>query len=99
MGDRRCDSPSPSSIPHPLNFATFAFLLDETGGTLQAHDPGERIEAFRELAVADLPALAETLEHIPDTRDDEIDGSWRDWGRFRAVAHRVIYAALTSDED
>src|SRR4051812_34863038 len=50
-------SPSPS-----LSFATFAFLLDETGGTLQAHDPGERIESFRELAVADLPALATTLE-------------------------------------
>jgi hypothetical protein len=66
---------------------------------LQAHDPGERIEAFQELAVADLPNLAETLEHVPDTRDEEIDGSWRDWGRFRAVAHRVIYAALTSDAD
>jgi NAD+ diphosphatase len=82
----------PSPISH--SFATFAFLLDETGGTLQAHDPGERIETFRELAVAELPALAETLEHLPDTRDAEIDGSWRDWGRFRAVVHRVVYAAL-----
>jgi NAD+ diphosphatase len=84
----------PTAISH---FATFAFLLDEIGGALQAHDPGERIEAFRELAVADLPALAETLEHVPNTHDDEIDGSWRDWGHFRAVAHRVIYAALTSE--
>jgi 8-oxo-dGTP pyrophosphatase MutT (NUDIX family) len=80
---------------HPLSFATFAFLLDETGGTLQAHDPNERIEAFHELAVADLPALAEVLEHVPDTWDREIGGSWHDWGRFRAVAHRVVYAALT----
>ena len=86
----------PPPTPNPHSFATFAFLLDEIGGTLQAHDPGEQIEAFRELAVSDLPALAETLEQVPDTRDQEIDGSWRDWGRFRAVAHRVIYAALTS---
>lgn len=85
--------PAPSSH----SFATFAFLLDETGGTLQVRDAGERIGAFRELAVADLPALAETLEKVPDTRDAEIEGSWRDWGRFRAVAHRVIYAALTND--
>jgi NAD+ diphosphatase len=85
-------SPSPA-----LSFTTFAFLLDEIGGTLQAQDAGERIGAFRELAVADLPVLAETLEHVPDTRDEEIEGSWRDWGSFRAVAHRVIYAALTSD--
>jgi NAD+ diphosphatase len=82
----------PSPISH--SFATFAFLLDEIGGTLLAHDPGERIETFRELAVAELPALAETLEHLPDTSDDEIDGSWRDWGRFRAVVHRAVYAAL-----
>src|SRR5215207_3356578 len=91
-------SPLLPCAPAPdLPFATFAFLLDETGGRLQAHDPGERIEAFHELAVADLPALAETLEQVPNTHDQEIGGSWRDWGRFRAVAHRVIYAALTSE--
>jgi NAD+ diphosphatase len=86
-----------SHLPSPIShsFATFAFLLDETGGTLQAQDAGERIGSFRELAIADLPALAETLENAPDTYDEEIDGSWRDWGRFRAVAHRVIYAALS----
>ena len=92
MGGRSPISHLPSPISH--SFATFAFLLEEIGGTLQAHDPGERIETFRELAVADLPALAETLEQVPDTHDQEIDGSWRDWGRFRAVAHRAVYAAL-----
>jgi ADP-ribose pyrophosphatase YjhB (NUDIX family) len=96
MGSR---SPTPHPLPpNPSHLATFAFLLDEIGGTLHAQDAHERIEAFRELAVADLPALAETLDQVPDTYDDEIEGSWRDWGRFRAVAHRVIYAALTSDE-
>jgi 8-oxo-dGTP pyrophosphatase MutT (NUDIX family) len=89
----RIPIPHPPS-PIPSNFATFAFLLDEIGGTLLAHDPGERIETFRELAVVELPALAKTLELLPDTRDDEIDGSWRDWGRFRAVAHRAVYSAL-----
>ena len=91
-------APNPQlPTPNSHSFATFAFLLDETGGTLQAQDAGERIGAFRELAVADLPMLAETLEHVPDTRDEEIDGSWRDWGRFRAVAHRVIYETLTGN--
>ena len=94
---------SSSSTPYhptlsPPNFATFAFLLDEIGGILQAQDAGEQIGAFRELAVADLPALAETLDHVPDTRDQAIEGSWRDWGRFRAVAHRVVYAALANKE-
>ncbi|MDQ2995994.1 MAG: NUDIX hydrolase [Chloroflexota bacterium] len=96
--EQSAQSPSRLVAPSPMpSFATFAFLLDEIGGTLQSHDPSERIEAFRELAVSDLPTLAETLEQVPDTHDQEIDGSWRDWGRFRAVPHRVIYAALTSD--
>lgn len=82
---------------HPHPFASFAFLLDESGGTLQVQDASEQIGAFRDLAVAELPALAETLEHLPDTFDEEIDGNWHDWGRFRAVAHRVVYAALTGD--
>jgi hypothetical protein len=70
------------------------FLLDELGGTLAARDDGERIGAFREVEVAELPALADTLAHAPDTIDREIGGSWRDWGRFRAVVHRVVYEAL-----
>jgi hypothetical protein len=106
MGDRRQEvtelAPTPNSqlpTPNSHSFATFAFLLDEIGGELQVQDADERIEAFGELAVAELPALAETLEHVPNTYDDQIDGSWREWGRFRAVAHREIYAALTSDKD
>jgi NAD+ diphosphatase len=78
------------------HFATFAFLLDETGGTLGAVDEGEQIAAFREVAVDELPLLAETLAQAPDRYDAEIAGRWRDWGRFRAVVHRVVYDALTS---
>ena len=80
--------------PDAYRFATFAFLLDEVGGRLEARDPSERIGAFREIAVEDLPVLAETLEHMPGAYDEEIDGWWRDWGRFRAVVHRVVYDLL-----
>ena len=82
------------ALLHPHPFATFAFLLDEVGGRLAARDADERIGAFRELEVAELPALAEILAHIPDAFDPEIDGSWADWGRFRAIAHRVVYDTL-----
>ena len=92
------DSQPLSPIAHPLSpymFVTFAFLLDEVGGTLGAHDPEERIASFREIAVAELPALAATLDGISAGFDREIGGSWSDWGRFRAVVHRVVYAVLT----
>jgi 8-oxo-dGTP pyrophosphatase MutT (NUDIX family) len=76
------------------DFATFAFLLDELGGTLEVRDPAERIGAFREVTVAELPAMAETLDSVGDRYDPQIGGSWGDWGRFRAVVHRVVYEAL-----
>lgn len=76
------------------HFATFAFLLDELGGQLATQDESERIGAFRFVPVAELPVLAETLAAAPDVVAGDIGGSWRDWGRFRAVAHRVVYAAL-----
>src|SRR5690349_10431659 len=42
------------ALLHPHPFATFAFLLDEVGGTLAAHDEGERLGGFREGALAGL---------------------------------------------
>jgi NAD+ diphosphatase len=82
----------------PQQFATFAFLLDECGGELGSRDLHERIAAFREIEVAELPLLAATLEAVPDRFDDEIGGNWREWGRFRAIVHRVVYQALSNDE-
>jgi NAD+ diphosphatase len=79
-------------------FYTFAFLLDELSGTLVANDPAEQVEAFAAASPAELPALADALEQLDDRVDRAIGGSWRAWGRFRAVVHRVVaeeLAALT----
>ncbi len=78
------------------SFATFAFLVDEIGGTFGVVDEDEQIGAFREVAVDELPALADTLDTVADGYHPEIEGSWADWGRFRAVVHRAVYAALTN---
>jgi 8-oxo-dGTP pyrophosphatase MutT (NUDIX family) len=83
--------------PRRHAFHTFAFLLDEIGGTLACYDPDERVEDFREIAVDDLPQLANTLDRLGQGYDPEINGRWRDWGRFRAVIHRAVYHALQHD--
>jgi 8-oxo-dGTP pyrophosphatase MutT (NUDIX family) len=93
---------APTAIPHPPapashHFVTFAFLLEEIGGVLETRDPAERVAAFREVAPDELPELAAALERVEDRFDPEIGGSWADWGRFRSVVHREVYAALTSD--
>lgn len=79
-------------------FYTFAFLLDEQGGTLGSNDPDERVELFAEAAPAELLALADTLEQLEEREDRAIGGSWRSWGRFRAVVHRVVAGALSEQD-
>lgn len=76
-------------------FYTFAFLLDEIGGTLGVVDENERIEAFLEIEPAQLPERAAFLEQADGTRySKEIDGSWSDWGKFRAAIHHLVWEAL-----
>lgn len=81
------------------DFATFVFLVDEIGGVLQMSDPDEQHGAFREIAPEELTQLADTLDSMPSTNDSEIHGSWRDWGRFRAVVHRVVAEELALPSD
>jgi ADP-ribose pyrophosphatase YjhB (NUDIX family) len=75
-------------------FSTFAFLADETGGRLESVDPHEQIAAFGAASPQELEAMARTLESLPDGYDEQVHGSWRDWGRFRAVIHRCVARAL-----
>ncbi len=75
-------------------FHTFAFLLDETGGTLGLLDPDEQFEEYIEIDPAELPRVADRLEHLPESERGTV-GSWQDWGRFRAVVHRAVHEALS----
>ena len=77
-------------------FHTFAFLLDETGGTLGALDESEQIEDWREIAVAELHAVAAFLDDLRTAGTLDIGGDWRAWGKFRAVVHRAVADALES---
>lgn len=74
-------------------FHTFAFLLDERGGSLGSLDEHEHIEDYREIAPADLPGVADTLDGLPNDAASEIS-NWNAWGRFRAHIHRVVFEAL-----
>jgi 8-oxo-dGTP pyrophosphatase MutT (NUDIX family) len=82
-----------------FTFVTLAFLVDEVSGELGAHDEAEQVAAFREVAVDELPLLAQTLEDALEQYDHEIHGSWSDWGRFRAVIHHAVYAGLRSTDE
>lgn len=80
----------------PPRYTTFVFLLDAPTGMPVVSDPEEPITGYREIEVADISAIAERLESLPDVYSSELDCSWRDWGRFRAAIHRAVAEALVS---
>jgi ADP-ribose pyrophosphatase YjhB (NUDIX family) len=79
-------------------FYTFAFLLDEVGGTFGVLDEDEKVESFREIEPSELPAMAGFLAHIRHERSEELDGDLNDWGRFRAVIHRLVWESLSNQD-
>jgi hypothetical protein len=47
-----------------------------------------------EIDPGELPAVAENLEAVASAPSADIGGDWADWGRFRAIVHRVVHEAL-----
>jgi ADP-ribose pyrophosphatase YjhB (NUDIX family) len=69
-----------------LPFISYVFQLQELGGELCCRDHQEGITDFREAAVGELSSVAEQLENLVL--------QWRDWGSFRAIAHRFVEEML-----
>ena len=67
-------------------FRSYMFLLCETGGTLEVNDPDEQISGWDECDVAGLEDAARNLR--------DLEGTWRRWGQFRAVALEVLVGAV-----
>jgi ADP-ribose pyrophosphatase YjhB (NUDIX family) len=67
-------------------FRSYMFLLRETGGTLKVNDPDEQISGWDERDMAGLERAARDLRNL--------DGTWRRWGMFRAVALEVLTGAV-----
>jgi ADP-ribose pyrophosphatase YjhB (NUDIX family) len=87
---------SSSARTEPPIFHTFAFLLEETGGTLAPHDEDEEIEAYREIDPTELRRVADNLDGLASAPSDRIRGDWAAWGKFRAVVHRAVADALNA---
>ncbi|MEP7003607.1 MAG: NUDIX hydrolase [Chloroflexota bacterium] len=78
----------------PPVFHSFAFLLDDpSGATVVPLDADEQIESYIEVPVAELPAVAERLDHLAPDGAPGI-ANWDAWGRFRAHIHRAVFETL-----
>lgn len=84
-----------TAASEPLReFFTCAFLLDEIGGTLAPQDEKENIAAYRLVFPHELEQIATMLETIGQRYEERPGWRLREWGKFRAVVHRAVFAAL-----
>lgn len=83
----------PGQQNQPL-FYTFAFLLDEAGGSLEALDKDEYVEYFREITPEELPERENFFAHLPQDYSAYLGGKVADWGQFRAIIHELVAEAL-----
>lgn len=70
-------------------FVSYLFYLWDLQGSLRLPTSNEDISDFRDIAVAELPQVAENLRHVPSPRAS--------WGEWRAVAHDFAYELLVQD--
>jgi len=67
-------------------FASYLFILEEQGGTLQPNDHTEGISGWLE---ADLPTLHDAAERLRSCT-----GPWQPWGQFRALVLDALRESL-----
>jgi len=65
-----------------MPFVSYVFLVRGRGQELTPRDKKERILSFRQVSVAELSAVAESLRALEE--------DWRDWGEFRAIVHDFV---------
>ena len=74
----------------PVRFATYHFLVRmPQDGILDPQDEDEAIAGWQWLPAGELAAVAAILEAVP-----QHSATWGDWGRYRALSHRFVAAAL-----
>ena len=74
----------------PVRFATYHFLVRmPPDGILDPQDEDEAIAGWQWRPAGELAAVAAILEAVPQR-----SATWGDWGRYRALSHRFVAAAL-----
>jgi ADP-ribose pyrophosphatase YjhB (NUDIX family) len=69
-----------------VSFVSYVFHLSRTEGTLELPVDSEDISDFRDIAISDLPIVAENLRNVRSPRAG--------WGRWRALAHDFVYETI-----
>lgn len=85
----------PTGTEGPVRFSSYVFLVQEVDGMLGVNDENECLSGYKDITIADLPAITQQLGTLPESVASELGGVlWSDWGRYRAVVSQIVYELL-----
>ena len=71
-----------------IRFISYLFFLSDLSGSLRLPTSNEDISDFRDIAIVDLPKVAQDLRRVPPPRTG--------WGVWRSHAHDFAYELLVA---
>lgn len=74
-----------------MPFVSYVFLVRGARGELAPQDEEEHILSFRQVPVAELAEVADSLRAVEE--------DWQDWGEFRAIAHDFVVEMMEGIQD
>lgn len=75
-------------------FTSHAFLVSEQSGEFGTNDEDEGIDSWREVDEEGILDHARVLEQLGEAERPGV--SWKGWGRFRALGHRLVYQMIAA---
>jgi 8-oxo-dGTP pyrophosphatase MutT (NUDIX family) len=69
-----------------ISYTSYIYILQPTDEEPHVHDADEQITGFRTASIAELRCVVDNLL--------ELGQGWRDWARFRAIAHQFVVENL-----
>jgi len=68
-------------------FTTYIFLVKTKSSNIKPLDSKEQISKLKEIKISELSSVIRKLQSLRTK-------NWREWGKFRAIAHQIVYEML-----
>jgi len=80
-------------------YTTYIFLVKSKFRNIKNLGSKEHISGLKEIRISQLPSVIKKLQKLkagPKIKSYHVE-NWEDWGRFRAIAHRIVYNLLKGE--
>jgi ADP-ribose pyrophosphatase YjhB (NUDIX family) len=92
------------NVEHPRGkkiYTTYIFLVKSKFGNIKNLGSKEHTTDLKEIKISQLSSVIKKLQNLkngPKIKSYYVE-NWGDWGRFRAIAHQIVYNLLKGKQE